>query len=1249
METEMMVVETIENHTEILITDNIGEQMHRDSNDMEIVAGVGDVRLESDSDDHGTARLSWDIEEAGPGLHIRDLEQDVEGEGVEQFQQVQPEIQQLQEQIVHQEQPEIQPEHNEHNEVPEPQPDASYNIIDEYSFEELSEISLETVIYVPQECVIKYGKVVTFILQLYKNAVTLQDKKVAIKWYFAIPQLFLSKYRNGSLSSRRISNQIINRLDNFLRGDYVEVLRLWTNRVRKEKQFREGLIKLLRKHTNNTTNRAEKRMLRLIKKGDMRRGIAAGMGFGTADSSSAEVRAQVLQRHPQNSEEIGLWEQINQDENLQLDIKLDLDVIRNILAKQDMNTAPGIRGMRPHHIKCLAISDSPVCQEAFTGIVNLGEDFINMRLHKDYRTWLSAGLLIPLNKSAVGNDQRPIKMEDFDIQMWYKHEAKTLKEEVANICLPEQLGIGVSAGVETMVLGRQLEMELAKAYQINKTIAKFDIYNAFQEYSRTYLLNYMKTLIENDSNNLVIKRLHKVIYSLSEINAPIYMNGVNGLEKICECRNGGSQGNAMSPTLFALVFNSVVKVLSAEFPDVSIKAIHDDMTVVGSAEVIFGDFWNRMSDLLVPTKLTAQPTKTEAYTTATAELEHIPEWVKTSFVEWVNNEGETQRSYGLKICQIPMGDAEFVTAVLADKQKSIINQIDYVTKTVAKEDKLLALTTLYHSSQNLPEYFLRCLPFQVTRDFANDIDAKLVDMYSYATGVDILGDGYNDEWFKVRVGLRPSYGGLGIRYLCDRPSYISSFNTVFTNLSQNHLLWPEMNQIIGNMEEPGARWQQAFWEGDDTTIIRGIRLAWNDLRRRKDQLIQNIRELKQSWEIEGDKLKVLEEDDINMAFNINKIGKPINNAIQYLLLEFLSVTAESMSKGDMRAASFSAANNSALAQSLIQFRCLSKIKITDSEMAECFANYLGLPSPVSRGYEGMQIARSAHGDRFVDRFGAQLKATVGCIGGGQVTAFHDSINSWIVSHLKQLGISVRGGPGDTCKDLFVNFIGRLDGVDEEQERLRERRVQGIIPDLVIDAGSVVAVDSVLDIYTTLFDIKTMAPATTYMDVSYGKKALHAVNNRAVMVNKNYHSRAKLLDKTYNGTVNQDRGPVETELHRYGKEGIVKGLVFGPFGECSEAVDEVIDFLASHRARLSTSGNNLDQHGIKSMVKNKLVHELGLLIHRGWARVVIERARNIVIRPRVVVAHNEDNSDGSADEEYQVASIVQQHWMDHTNW
>ena len=94
--------------------------------------------------------------------------------------------------------------------------------------------------------------------------------------------------------------------------------------------------------------------------------------------------------------------------------------------------------------------------------------------------------------------------------------------------------------------------------------------------------------------------------------------------------------------------------------------------------------------------------------------------------------------------------------------------------------------------------------------------------------------------------------------------------------------------------------------------------------------------------------------------------------------------------------------------------------------------------------------------------------------------------------------------------------------------------------------------------------------------------------------------------------------METELRRYGKAGIVKGLVFGPFGECSEAVDEVIDFLASHRARLSTSGNNLDQYVIKSMVKNKLVHELGLLIHRGWARVVIERARNIVIRPRVVV-------------------------------
>jgi hypothetical protein len=491
---------------------------------------------------------------------------------------------------------------------------------------------------------------------------------------------------------------------------------------------------------------------------------------------------------------------------------------------------------------------------------------------------------------------------------------------------------------------------------------------------------------------------------------------------------------------------------------------------------------------------------------------------------------------------------------LQSKEDAIINQIDYVTRVVVKDDRLLALTTLYHSAQNLPEYYLRCLPPQTTRGFAERIDVKLVEMYSYAAGVDVFDSDNlsyqdNEEWFYVRAGVRPGRGGLGLRYLKDRPSYISAFNSVFTNLSENRNIWPKMSALIGTMNEvEGARWHTLFQNAWNTQVVMGARDQWNQIQDKKQYLCQLIRTMKGiQWQPKAEIMKALVDEDTNMGSCSTKMGKPINDAMQYLAVQYLKAKSETMVEGDMRAASFKASSISSLAQALISFRCPSKIKITDSETAECFANYLGLISPVAKGCEGMKIARSAHGIREVDKFGAQLKATVGCENGGQVTAFHDSINSWIVSHLKQIGISVRGGPGDTCKDLFRHCIG-IDGV-ENGERLtpdtRDRLIQGIIPDLLIDAGSVVEVGSGLDVIRTIMDIKTMAPATTYLASNYRKSGNYAVTMKADLVNKKYQAKARLLDRLYNRTREGVRGPVASELMRYGRAGRVVGLIIGP--------------------------------------------------------------------------------------------------------
>jgi len=68
-----------------------------------------------------------------------------------------------------------------------------------------------------------------------------------------------------------------------------------------------------------------------------------------------------------------------------------------------------------------------------------------------------------------------------------------------------------------------------------------------------------------------------------------------------------------------------------------------------------------------------------------------------------------------------------------------------------------------------------------------------------------------------------------------------------------------------------------------------------------------------------------------------------------------------------------------------------------------------------------------------------------------------------------------------------------------------------------------------------------------------------------------------------------------------------GLVVGPYGECSSHLEDFIDFVARHMAKRQVEGLNLSEGPIKGMIKKRIRSKLGLLIHRGWAQLLIGRA------------------------------------------
>jgi hypothetical protein len=93
----------------------------------------------------------------------------------------------------------------------------------------------------------------------------------------------------------------------------------------------------------------------------------------------------------------------------------------------------------------------------------LGILFLNCSLPSWARALLGAGLLTPLNKNLPSSDDpvdaRPVKAEDTDTSMWVKALGRSQAQLVSATVLPQQLGVGISSGVQLQVLGLKLNMK----------------------------------------------------------------------------------------------------------------------------------------------------------------------------------------------------------------------------------------------------------------------------------------------------------------------------------------------------------------------------------------------------------------------------------------------------------------------------------------------------------------------------------------------------------------------------------------------------------------------------------------------------------------------------------------------------------------------------------------------------------------------------------------------------------------------
>jgi len=134
--------------------------------------------------------------------------------------------------------------------------------------------------------------------------------------------------------------------------------------------------------------------------------------------------------------------------------------------------------------------------------------------------------------------------------------------------------------------------------------------------------------------------------------------------------------------------------------------------------------------------------------------------------------------------------------------------------------------------------------------------------------------------------------------------------------------------------------------------------------------------------------------------------------------------------------------------------------------------------------------------------------------------------------------------------------------------------------------------------------------------------------------RDYLKRAARIDEL-NGHPPGSKGQMVAALKRY-NGGRVLVFVMGAFAEMPEDVSHIFGIIASDLARTHVSYYNDDTKRTKGMYKQRIQKAWGHTAHRDWARLFLDRARDLIIHGPAHLGAN-----GAAmptDEDDQVGSV-----------
>jgi len=611
---------------------------------------------------------------------------------------------------------------------------------------------------------------------------------------------------------------------------------------------------------------------------------------------------------------------------------------------------------------------------------------------------------------------------------------------------------------------------------------------------------------------------------------------------------------------------------------------------------------------------------------------------------------EEHRAYGITGCGAAVGDDAFVEDFLLKKQVELCGDpetgapgsIASVTASLSVRSAHCAHTAIFYSLQSRVDYLLAVhLPSQ-TRQLAAAVDASLRKAYAQALGADMLdpeGDfpGQRDPAFMAeRFSLKASQGGAGYRITAERAPFLNSVLAALPRMSGTPTelpLWASLSGIIGDRSvydkantpesscwttffASGSRWAQEM--RDEIARVRGLR----------EQALKSA-----GLAEDPPKSPIFDVPDEGFGARTGKVQKKIFDEIKKFRATGLAARATELLPADQRRMAFEKGAMDQYSNSLVVGTPLRSTQFSNEEWQAAAQARNGACLSCLSAYTNNTLKSNASAaDKSVDPFGNNIKKLVGAEGGG-TTINHDSFVNVISRWLKRAGVPHRGGAAGngTCKNLFTHITQNLNDVGASESAYKV--LQTIIPDLLVDARSVDATvedasKALLAGEVSVVDVKTKAPNEDY----HKKKS--PVGAKQDEIAAAYEWRAKRVDDLLRdllGIPEGADGPMVQALKQY-RGGRVLVPVVGAFAEMSSDTELIADLIATALAADHIQFYSESAKQAKGMFKQRIRKAWGHTAHRGWARLLLDRRRDLIIHGPASHRTCPDTAGGLAEDE-----------------